>query len=298
MDLNRVAVFSRVVDAGSFTGAARQLGLPKSSVSRAVKQLEEELGVRLLNRTTRQLRLTDAGRVYHDGVSRALVGLEDARQAVSAAEREPTGTVRVTAPVDLAARVLTPILGRFVRQHPGIKVDLVLTNRYLDLVSEGIDLALRAGRLEDSSLIARSLGLASGGLFAAPVYLKRRGTPRRVTELTKHDCVLFRPQGERARWELVGPRGPVEVEVDGAIRSDDFSFVFHAVAEGLGIGILPLGGCERAARLERVLPEHAMRGVPLHLVYPSGRFLPHRVVLLRDAIVAGVLGEDVARVAS
>ncbi len=297
MDLNKVAVFSRVVDAGSFTGAARHLGLPKSSVSRAVKQLEEELGVRLLNRTTRQLRLTDAGRLYHDGVSRALIGLEDARAAVSAAEREPTGTVRITAPVDLAARMLTPILGRFVRQHPGIKVDLVLTNRYIDLVSEGIDLALRAGRLEDSTLIVRPLGLAAGALFASPVYLKRRGVPKRVTELGKHDCVLFRPQGERATWELVGPRGPVEVEVDGAIRSDDFSFVFHAVAEGLGIGILPLGGCERAARLERVLPEYAMRGVPLQIVYPSGRFLPHRVVLLRDAIVTGILGEDLARVA-
>ncbi len=298
MDLNKISVFSKVVEAGSFTAAAQHLGLPKSSVSRAVKQLEEELGVRLLHRTTRQLRLTDAGRLYHDRASRAIAGLEDARAAVSASEREPHGTVRLTAPADLAARLLAPIVTRFVREHPAIHVDLVLTNRYVDLVQEGIDLALRAGRLQDSSLIVRPLGLASGGLFASPAYLRRRGTPKRPADLAKHDCILFRPQsGDHTRWALVGPKGPVAVEVSGPLSVDDFSFVFHAVTEGAGIGVLPSGGCARIARLERVLPDHSMRGVPLQLVYPSARFLPHRVVLLRDAITSTLLAEDESRAA-
>lgn len=166
VDLNRIAVFARVVEAGSFTAAAAALGLRKSSVSRSVAALEAELGIRLLQRTTRKLSVTDAGRAYYDRARDALAGLDEARQAVSSLGAEPRGLVRVTAPVDLAGD-LAAVTSAFLRAHPDVRIEMLLTARYVDLVKEGFDLAVRAGALTDSSLLARKLGDADLGLFAS-----------------------------------------------------------------------------------------------------------------------------------
>src|SRR5256712_11627902 len=204
IDLNRVRLFVRVAEAGSFTGAARLSGLPTSSVSRAVAALERELAVRLIQRTTRRLQLTEAGRVYYESVSRALSGVDGAAAAVSELQDAPRGRVRITAPADLGHWLLAPSLARFATRYPEVQIEVSLTQRIVDLVHEGFDLALRVGTLADNRLVARALGLVRAGIFAAPRYLKRRGRPRSVAD---HDCVLFRSVSGRAVWELVGPAG-------------------------------------------------------------------------------------------
>jgi DNA-binding transcriptional LysR family regulator len=276
-----------VVEAGSFTAAARDAGLPKSSVSRAIAALERDLAVRLIHRTTRRLQPTEAGRAYYESVSCALAGLDEATAAVSELQDTPRGTVRLTAPTDLGDRLLPPILVGFAARYPEVRVDVVLTQRFVDLVHEGIDLALRVGRLGDSRLVARLLGPVRAGVFASPRYLERRGAPRTVAALAEHECVLFRSSSGQAVWKLVGPRGMETVEVRGAINADDHHMVREAAA-GQGLALLPIVACagrDDAADVRRVLPRHAAEGPPLHLVYPSTRLVPKRVALLRDQIL-------------
>lgn len=290
VDLNEISVFARVVEAGSFSEAARQLGLPKSTVSRKVAALEELLGVRLLQRTTRKLNLTDAGAAYYDRVAPALIAVEEANSAVTDMQEAPHGVVRVTAPVDFGTGPFAQMVADFVRNHEGMRVDVVCTNRTVDLVAEGFDLAIRAGTLSDSSLVARKLGSARMTLVASPDYLERRGTPRHPRELEEHDCVPFRPRDGRVTWTLIGPDGQTEsVSVGGAVASDDFTFVRAAVRAGAGIGMLPSfqthGECEQG-RLVPVLADWSQRPRGgIYVVYPSTRYLPQRVALLRDFLV-------------
>jgi DNA-binding transcriptional LysR family regulator len=291
-DLNHVAVFARVVETGSFTAAAAALGLPKSSVSRSVSRLELELGVRLLQRTTRSVRLTDAGHAYYERVAQALAGLKEAQSAVSDMQQTPSGVVRVTAAVDIGVNVLGGLVARFVRRYPTIHVEMVLTGRVLNLVEEGVDLAVRAGKLDDSSLLARKVGTLEARLLTAPGYLKRRGAPKAVGDLARHDCVLFRARRGRSTWELTGPKGVERVDVTGSVSADDFAFVRQMLLAGGGIGLVPWTTCAQdieRGRLVRVLPEYAAPGGALHVVYPSARHLPHRVALLRDFLVQGLL---------
>lgn len=291
MDLNRALTFARVVEDGSFTAAARNLRVPKSSVSRSVTLLEEELGVRLLQRSTRKVQLTEAGRVFYDRASQALAGLEDAEAAVSDLQSSLRGTVRITAPSDAGVWIVAPIVTRFVAMHPGVHVELVLTGRVVDLVAESVDFALRAAALTDSSLVARRLAPRHSGLFASPRYLERHPAPTSVAELAAHDCVMFRGALGRARWTLTGPDGDETVDVHGPISADEFAFVHQAAVQGAGIALLPEFlaspgvGCARG-ELVRVLPEYTGLRGSWHLVYPSGRYLPRRAIAFRDAMLA------------
>jgi DNA-binding transcriptional LysR family regulator len=290
IDLGKTALFVRVVQTGSFTAAAHALELPKSSVSRGVSGLEEELGVRLLHRTTRRLQLTSAGRAYFERAARALEELADAGAVAADMDKAPRGVIRVTAPVDLGTWVLAPVIANFVRLYPLIRIDLSLGSRTVDLVEEGFDLAVRAGRLRDSSLVARRLGPTDLSLFASPAYLKRKGNPRSVADLAKHDCILFRASSGSATWSFQGPAGVEHVEVSGPISVDDFVFVRQAALAGAGIAHLPRFHCSfeiERGRLVPLLPGYVTRLGALHLVYPSSRHLPHRVALFRDHIIAG-----------
>jgi len=288
VDLNRVAVFLRVVELQSFTAAAEALGLPKSSVSRSVARLEEELGVQLLQRTTRAVQLTDAGRLYFEESSRALSALEEARERLSQLDSRPQGAVRVTAPVDLGALVLAALATRFVRRTPGITLEFLLTGRIVNLVEEGVDLAVRAGPLRDSSLIARRVNGLEAWLFASPAYLDARGTPSALTDLASHDCVLFRPKRGQGEWTLIGPAGQTRLTVRGPVAADDFTFLREAVLAGAGIGLLPAVQCEQdvaRGRLVRLLPSYSGPSAPLHVVWPASRHVPKRVVLVREWLV-------------
>jgi DNA-binding transcriptional LysR family regulator len=292
MDLNRVSAFVRVVHDGSFTAAAKALGLPKSSISRSVAQLEQDLGIRLLHRTTRQLHLTDAGTAFYERVSRALGDIDEATSAASDMQSEMSGVVRVTAPVDLGVWALAPIVARFIRRHPRIRVEVSLTGRVVDLVAEGFDLAVRAGPLRDSSLIARRVGGLQSVAYASPKYLARRGEPRQLTDLAEHACVLFRATNGKSTWQLSREDGTLaSVDVTGPVTTDDLSFARKAVLAGCGIGVLPTFLCARAeltGKLVRVLPDWSLNGAVLHVAYPSTRFVPQRVVVLREYLLTAL----------
>jgi DNA-binding transcriptional LysR family regulator len=291
MDLNRALTFVRVVEDGGFTAAARALRVPKSSVSRSVALLEAELGVRLLQRSTRKVQLTDAGQIYYDQASRALAALVDAAAAVTDLQSSLRGTLRITAPADASAGLLAPIIARFVEQHPAVYVECVLTGRVVDLVAEGIDFAFRAAAITDSSLVARKLAPLDGSLYAAPSYLARHGAPTQVADLAGHECVLFRGDRGRTRWTLSSASGEENVQVHGAISADDFAFVHQACLEGAGIALLPQFLAKPSfarGELARVLPGHlGIRG-DWHLVYPTGRYLPRRAAAFRDFMLAAL----------
>jgi len=291
MDLNRITVFARVVEAGSFTGAAAALGLRKSSVSRSVAALEADLGIRLLQRTTRKLSLTAAGRAYYDRARDALAGIEEAEQAASSLGADPRGLVRVTAPVDVAGD-LAQVTAAFLRAHPRVRVETLLTAHYVDLVKEGFDLAVRAGPIADSSLLSRRLGESESGLFASPAYLDAAGRPRRLADLARHECILYRAGSTSAKWRLLGPRGEEEVTVHGRVDTDEFAFVRAMVLAGFGIALVPItmvGSLAEKGEIERVLPPYARRSAPVQIVWPSRRFEPAAVTLFREALAEALL---------
>jgi DNA-binding transcriptional LysR family regulator len=289
MDLNHLAAFVRVVHDGSFTAAARALKLPKSSVSRSIAQLEQDLGVRLLHRTTRKLHLTEAGTAFHERVSRALADIDEATSATSDLQRELKGAIRVTAPVDLGVWAVAGILARFVRRYPGVNVDVRLTPRVVDLLAEGFDLAVRAGPVRDQSLIARRVGEFDLFLYASSKYVARKGVPSNIDDLTRHDSILLRTETGTLHWRLFSPTGEERVlQPRGAIAADDISFIKRTVLAGGGIALLPQFICAReelAGKLVRILPEWRVGGSPLHVVYPSARYVPQRVVALRDYLI-------------
>jgi DNA-binding transcriptional LysR family regulator len=291
MDLNLVRTFARVVESRSFTAAARSLDLPKSSVSRAIARLEEQLGAQLLERTTRQLQLTATGRAYYDGASRALAALAEAEQMVAESQGEPRGTVRLTAPVGVDRNFLSDVVTRFAAEYPSIHVQVSFTNRVVDLVAEGFDLAIRGargGRMQDSSLVARKVAQLSLWLFAAPSYLEAHRPPRRPADLKKHDCILFESKGTTSQtWELVGPRGPEPVDVAGVFSTDDFFFIRELVLRGAGItALVPRPDDLRSGALVRVLPEYEIPDLMVSIVIPS-RKVPRRVALFREALIEG-----------
>lgn len=274
MDVNEMVVFARVVQAGSFTTAAAKLGMPKSTVSRKVSELEERLKSRLLQRTTRKLSLTDAGRTYYDYCARIAVEIEDAERAVSRLRETPRGLLRVTAPINV--EFLGPIIADFLKRYPEIRLDLLCTARAVDLVEEGFDVAIRAGALADSTLIARTLGNTPWHLVATPGYLKKQGRPRSPEDLKKHDCLFF--GGGRNPVELRLEKGDVSVQLALFARLivSDMAILQAVATAGLGIAILPaMRSVQELAtgRLKRVLPEWNPPSTPVHVVYPSSRHL-------------------------
>jgi DNA-binding transcriptional LysR family regulator len=289
MDLNRASTFVRVVETGGFTRAAEALGLPPSSISRSVARLEEELGVTLLERTTRKVSLTDAGRAYFERAREALVGLEQATALALDAAREAHGVVRIAVPPDFGPK-LGGVLAQFMAMHPRIRIETTFTTRGAEVVGDVIDLALAAGKLPDSSLVARRVGQAAHRLYAAPSYLAARGQPRALADLAKHDAILLRGIGGEARWELTGPRGVEHVDIQGRLVGDHIGFVADAAIAGLGIALLPTFiGDHFTDELRPVLPRYGTE-TTLHLLTHGGRHLPRRVALLRDYLVEALSG--------
>lgn len=286
--LDDLFALARVIELGSFAAAARELGVPTSTLSRAVQRLEASMSVRLLHRTTRSVRVTEEGAELHQRVAPALLVLRDAVRDVEASESVPRGRLRVTAPADIAATFIADVIGDFTRTHPEVDVELVITQRLVDLVAEGVDLAVRAGVLRDSSLISRRLGTVHAWLCASPDYLARRGVPRTLAAVPEHELVLFRPNRGRARWVLHSGSRKATLDVRGRIACDDFTFVRAALVAGAGLGLLPAPSAARdiaEGKLVHVLGAHAGDLGALHLVYPSSRHLPAKVTAFRDFLV-------------
>jgi DNA-binding transcriptional LysR family regulator len=290
LDLNAALVLVRVAQAGSFRGAAKQLGMPKTSVSRKVAELEAYLGAQLLQRTTRKLALTDAGAAFVEQAEDAIGRLESAEHAVSALQREPRGRLRVTATVNIGQTLLAPLFAEFLAAHPAVELALHFTDRQVDLVAERFDVAFRTGPLADSSLVAQRVFSSAVRLYASPTYLAARGTPKKPAELLQHDALLFGKSGSapRATWPFGGGGRVREVKVTGRLVADDWVVLREAAARGLGIARLPtihVGAAVRSGALVSVLDDYAVTASPMHLVYVGGRHVPRRTRAFIDFIV-------------
>ena len=274
MDLNDIVVFARVVEAGSFTAAARLLGMPKTTVSRRIAALEHAVGVRLVQRTTRSLSITDAGRLYYEQSSQALRTIEDANLRLAEVRAEPSGTIRVSAPVGFAGHFLARAIFDFLAAYPKTRVELLLTDDTLNLVEHRIDLAFRTGILPDSALIARKLGSTHRVLCASPDYLARYGVPATSADLARHHCVIAGPSIGSAHWVLNGPHGQETVAVSGRFAANEMQAVIAAAIAGYGIAQLPYQAAEaffRDDRLHRVLGNYTTPVGGLYAVYPSSQ---------------------------
>jgi DNA-binding transcriptional LysR family regulator len=283
MDLNEILVFARVAQTKSFTVAARDLRMPKSTVSRKVSELEERLKSRLLQRTTRKLSLTDAGRIYYEYCARIVAEVEGAERAVTSLQETPQGLLRVSAPVNFA--FLGPILSDYLERYPEVRLELICTGRTVDLVEEGFDLGIRAGTLADSTLISRRLGSGSWLLVAAPSYLKKRGRPRSPEDLKERECLLFGTNSSSARLRLERGERSLRVDLSPRLLVSEMDVLHAAAIAGLGIALLPTFRCVedlRAHRLERVLRDWNAPPTPIHVVYPCSRNLSPKVKSLID----------------
>lgn len=285
--LNEMAVFERVVREGSYTAAARELGLSKSSVSEQVARLEDALGVRLLERSTRSMRLTDVGRVYYDYCRRIVTEANDAAAAVQRASVEATGRLRVTAPTLFGEAFLSPIVNEYLARHRRVSVDVWLTERMVDVIDEGFDVAVRIGHLEDSSLHVRTLGQARSIFVASPHYLEVRGVPESAGALAGHDCIIV-GKGASDRWPVAGSRGVTPVSVTGRIAVNSLTMGLAAARSGLGVAWLPTFLCHEALssrQLQRVLLDATPPAYPICAVYSSKRHMSPRVRTFLDLLV-------------
>ncbi len=279
MDLNEAAVLVKVIQAGGFSAAARLLGVPTSTVSTRVARLEKRLGVTLIRRTTRRLALTDAGELYYQHAAAGLAKLLDAEAAVTEAAGEPSGLLRVTAPADLGDAILGRIMHQMRRQYPKVRVELALLNTYADLVAEGLDVAIRTGELQDSTLIAKNLGIARWVPFASPAYLASRPRLDAPEQLDQHCCLQFTPLG-RATWTLSSSHASVRVPLPGEVLVNDVGVLRAMTLAGEGVALLPIYLCRQdwdEGRLVRLLPGWQAKADPIQLLYPRQSFVPAKV---------------------
>lgn len=283
LDLAEISTFLRVVEAGSYSKAAETLHTTKSSVSRRISRLEARLGVRLFARTTRSLRLTEEGAAFHARVGSAVEEVHDAARAVRDLGGRPQGLLRVTAPSDLP--FLGELVAEFMVEFPEITVDLLLTQRTVDLVGEGYDVAVRAGPLRDSTLVARGLIIGRLIVAASPTYLAQHGRPETVEDLAQHRCVTFNAPNLSQTWTLRGPDGRCEVAVRGPVNTNVFNMVCDLALAGAGVAMMPeimIQDALQDGRLERLLPDHELDVGPLHVVFPGGRHLSRKVRVFCD----------------
>ena len=287
--LNGMRVFAQVVEARSFSAAADKLGMSKSLASRHVSALERSLSVKLLNRSTRRLSLTEAGALFYEHCARIVQEAELAEQRLTRTQSEPAGLVRVTAVPAFAVRHVLPALADFYQRYPKIQVKLFCSNRALDMGDEGFDLGIRVSFDPAPNLVARKLAANRSVLCASPAYLKRHGMPRRIEDLRKHECVLFPALAPKGVWTLRRDRRKYSVQVAGALETDEMDVVRAAVVAGLGISFLPVymagdalqqGQLVPLLRQFQIVPESA-----IYLVYLPNRTLSSRVRALIDFLV-------------
>ena len=279
-DLNLIRTFARVAQLGSFSAAARALQLPVSTVSRKVAMLEARLGLSLMKRTTRKLSLTEQGARLYESCAPHLQGLEEAQAGLTQSRSHFEGPLHVSAPLALGRGEFVGFVSDFLHRHPRIRVNLVITNQFVDLVTSHVDVAIRFGELADSSVVARRLGLSYRVLVATPGYLKSKGLPRTPQDLRNHDCVLFASKAEETEWQLQEGRHRARVRVSGAVAADNFETVNELAQHGHGIALLPesyaVAGTASGA-LKRILPQWTSPPIPVHVVYVNRRFVPAKL---------------------
>lgn len=270
-------VFFKVVEANGFGAAARRLETTPASVSRRVKALEQHLGVRLLQRTTRSLSLTEAGEQYFREGRRLWQQLDDLEQGLTASALEPEGALRIVAPMSFGQRRLARLVARFAALHRKLRISLILEDRETDLIDEAADLAIRIGYPTDSSMIARAVAPVPRHACASPEYLERRGYPRSPEDLLHHDCLHYNLISEREEWTFVGDDGEQTLAIKGSFCSNNGDVLAEAAMQGLGIALLPDFIVEESladGRLVKVLADHERAPLTLFAMYPSRQHVP------------------------
>jgi DNA-binding transcriptional LysR family regulator len=289
-----LSVFVKVVEGSSFAAAARHFGLSPAMVSKHINTLEERLGARLLNRTTRQVSPTEIGREFYERATRILTDLDEAEQAASALQATPKGLLRLNGPLSFGIRHLAPAIVDYLAACPEAAIDVTLSDRVVDLVDEGFDLAIRIARLADSSLIARRIAPCRIVACAAPAYLKKHGAPRRPADLVAHNCLGYSYAALRNEWRFIGPDGAESVRVAGRLNANNGDVLRLAALRGEGIVLQPtflIGDDLASGKLVSILPGFVPDELAIQAVYPHSRHLSVKVRSFVDFLVAR-FGQD------
>jgi len=287
--LTEMEAFATVVDQGGFTDAARKMGISKSAVSKHVSSLEARLGARLLNRTTRRVSPTEIGLAYYDRALRVLNDAGEADALVSSMQSDPSGLLRISVATDFGVNHLSPVLGEFLDEFPDITVNMVLNNRYVELISEGFDMAIRVGELEDSSLRARKICETQRRMIAAPSYFEKYGRPARIDDLNEHKLLHYSNSANANVWKVTAPSGEErQVRSGGWLTVNDGQSLLNAAIGGLGIAYLPsflYADALREGLVEDVIPDLPVEIQGIYALYPPGRYTQPKVRAFIDFLV-------------
>ena len=286
--LDGVAVFVCVINSGSFTAAARALGHSTSYVSKEITRLEKRLGSRLLNRTTRTISLTDAGRAYYERCSQIVIDAENAERSINQLQDTPRGLLRINAPASFGSKYLLDVLPEFMHRYPEVKLEVEFNDRLIDVVAEGYDVVIRVGEIKDSNLVARKFTSSKHVVVASPGYIKRKGCPKTVEELPQHDCIAYSLLPVPTQWDFYkdGVRSSVNVEPRALCNSADIEVAM--VKQGIGITRLPLFTCEQEVEkgdLNIILDDYDQRQLDVFAVYPHRQYLTAKVRAFVDFLV-------------
>jgi len=290
-----IPVFVAVVEKGKFSAAAQSLGVSKSAVSKRINQLENHLGVRLLHRTTRKLSLTEAGARYYEHAAKALRAASKAEDAVTELQGEPQGKLKISSPMSFGRLHVAPLIPRFLQRYPKLQIDLVMDDKNIDLVAVGVDVAIRAGDMPNSTLIARKLAPLRQVLCASPSYIERYGMPVTPSELCNHNCILFSYSGDANEWALNKDGQSEVVMVSGSYRVNNSEAILEALLDGIGIGRLPTfvaGPDLKAGNLVRVLDSYHLPNHTFYAVFPEREYMPAKVRAFLDFSVEYFGGEQ------
>jgi len=282
-----MSVFRRVAETGNFSEVARELELSQPTVSKHVAALEKHLNIKLINRSTRQLSLSDAGKQYYDDCVRILDELLESEAALRNQQSLPTGTLRINMPVTFGELNIVPHLWQFLAEYPDLKIDLIMDDRQVDLVKEGVDMAIRVGILTDSSLVARRIGDSPRVTVASPEYLAANGEPQTLQDLKKHKCIVYTLLSTRNEWHFTGPNGKETIRISGRFSVNNPRIIREAVLAGQGIAVTPtwlIGDYIKTGQAKVILDKYDPTPLEIHAVYPERRFVPAKVSCFIDYI--------------
>lgn len=275
-----MSVFRRVAEAGSFSVVTRETGMSQPTVSKHVAALEKRLGTKLINRSTRQLNLTEAGKQYYERCTQILDELAEAEASLRQQQSQPTGTLRVNTPVTFGRLQIVPRLWDFLARYPDLKIELIMDDHSIDLVKEGVDMAIRVGVLADLNLIANKIGTSPRVTVASPNYLATKGEPQTLMDLKRHDCIVYTLLTTQNGWHFTGPRGKEKIRVRGRFSTNNPDAIREAALAGMGIAVTPIwliNNYVEQGQLKVILKDYTPTPFEIHTLYPERRFVPAKV---------------------
>jgi DNA-binding transcriptional LysR family regulator len=292
---NAIPVFVAVVERGGFSPAAKQLGISKSAVSKRINLLEQNLGVKLLHRTTRKISLTEAGEHFFEHAKIANNAAKDAEDAVAQLQGEPQGRLRINTPMSFGRLHIAPLIPAFVKRYPKITIDMVMSDEVIDLVASGFDVAIRSGKLAESSLIARKLAPLRSVLCASPEYLKLHGHPQTLQDLKLHNCILFSYSRHLKEWSFIKEGIPETIDISGNYQVNNSEALQEALLQGMGIGRLPTFVASTEIKAGRLIPlftEYEMQQLSLYAVFIERQYMPAKVRAFLDYVIESLGGDE------